>query len=697
MATIDLDLLFAQRDDAPQTVLVESSSVPEAVIARISLVDKFNYLQSDVNVMTTNEVLLEYKKQNELVESKKSIDFDFILREWSYRCDKGYPVMGDPSDMLHLQNILEELGVENPFPKITEAPVKQTSVTTPQKYAAVAITNKTALQEGLTCVLYDLITSDMAVDRDLTELQKAAFASLAKKSLSIDEKLIELVVPKIGATLKANYNRYGAPPGQSKDDPKGSLPPKNLEEWCRWVYYTKNTDGIETVNNSLAAARTLKTLPGANNAIIIRDKRFEAIRDHATTLAKALNITQLKPDNWCPGDVYLVQNEAIIDNALRTVSLNATINGVKSLNSYFNRSLSPDSILAVSLKEQNAQAGKATEFLSKVFSTEYDAKLDAKTMNAVNTDAKSIGKETSAIERYQSYSPTFPNYISKAGAKRQKNYKSALLKGDETALDASVNIILKAAGMSPIKFKDLVPYQSPSNVNSKGKKRDAAELKSATEFAGDKFYSDNRAIFDKLDKATNIIKQNHSKEDTQTNLQTTFIATRNKFIRHLKEYGVQVKSSDSKKFYQEIMKGDAATNVLAKKIGVYDLAIKILDKWVTKEMSNPAYSKLTKLTNPFAALTAFAVAESGINPGFWKVIGSDRGNIGEKHWFDPKAKIAVINDKTSALVLIDSPTAADFKLEYVTSIGKHDYDTKLTFRYSKDQIRIEIEKLTSRD
>jgi hypothetical protein len=692
--TVDLDLLFEQKEIAP--VLIEASSVPEAVVARISLVDKFNYSQQAVNAMTTNKVLLEYRKQNQLSESKKSIDFDSVLREWAYRCDNGYPEMGNENDMLHLQNILEELGVESPFPKITEAPVK-TPATAQNSIPAVTITNKTALQEGLTCVLYDLITSDATVDRDITNLQKSAITSLGKKSISIDEELIELVVPKIGVMLKANFNRYGAAPGQSKDDPKGSLPPKNLEEWCRWVYKTKNIDGIETVNNSLTAARTLKTLPGASNAIIIRDKRFDAIREHATTLAKALNISQLKPDNWCPGDVYLVQNDAIIDRALSSVSLNATINGVQSLNSYFNRSLSSDSILAVSLKEQTAQAGKATEFLSKVFSTEYDAKLDAKSIKSSDTDAKSIGKETSAIERYQSYSPSFPNYISKAGTKRQKSYKSALLKGDETALDSSVNIILKGAGMSPIKFKDLITYKDPSIVNSKGKKLDAAELTAAKQFAGDKFYSDNRTIFDKLDNATAIIKQNHSKEDTQTNLQNTFIATRNKFIRYLKEYDVQVKGVDSKKFYQEIMQGTAPTNVLAKKIGVYDLAIKILDKWVTKEMSNPAYSKLTKLTNPFAALTAFAVAESGINPGFWKVIGSERGNIGEKHWFDPKAKIAVINDKTSALVLIDSPTAADFKLEYVTAIGTHNYDTKLTFRYSKDQIRIEIEKLTARN
>ena len=49
------------------------------------------------------------------------IDFDDILTEWSYRCDSGYPTVGKQSDMLHLQAILEEKGIESPFERLTEA------------------------------------------------------------------------------------------------------------------------------------------------------------------------------------------------------------------------------------------------------------------------------------------------------------------------------------------------------------------------------------------------------------------------------------------------------------------------------------------------------------------------------------------------------------------------------------------------
>jgi hypothetical protein len=63
----------------------------------------------------------DYSKPLVTIPEEVSIDFDAILLEWSYRCDKGYPDMNDRSDMLHLQAILEEKGIESPFEKLTEA------------------------------------------------------------------------------------------------------------------------------------------------------------------------------------------------------------------------------------------------------------------------------------------------------------------------------------------------------------------------------------------------------------------------------------------------------------------------------------------------------------------------------------------------------------------------------------------------
>jgi hypothetical protein len=50
-------------------------------------------------------------------------NFDAILLEWSYQCEKGYPDFKNKADMFILQNILESQGIEVPVELITEAPV----------------------------------------------------------------------------------------------------------------------------------------------------------------------------------------------------------------------------------------------------------------------------------------------------------------------------------------------------------------------------------------------------------------------------------------------------------------------------------------------------------------------------------------------------------------------------------------------
>lgn len=67
---------------------------------------------------------VDYSKPLATIPEDISIDFDAILKEWSYRCEFGYPTIGKKEDMIHLQEILKEMGIENPFPKVklTEAP-----------------------------------------------------------------------------------------------------------------------------------------------------------------------------------------------------------------------------------------------------------------------------------------------------------------------------------------------------------------------------------------------------------------------------------------------------------------------------------------------------------------------------------------------------------------------------------------------
>ena len=76
------------------------------------------------NEENSSEEVVEILKES-ITETAKSIeenaplpDFDAIVTEWSYRCDKGYPDMKNKSDMIKLQEILNEMGVKSPFKQV---------------------------------------------------------------------------------------------------------------------------------------------------------------------------------------------------------------------------------------------------------------------------------------------------------------------------------------------------------------------------------------------------------------------------------------------------------------------------------------------------------------------------------------------------------------------------------------------------
>ena len=76
------------------------------------------------NEENSSEEVVEILKES-ITETAKAIeenaplpDFDAIVTEWSYRCDKGYPDMKNKLDMIKLQEILNEMGIKSPFKQV---------------------------------------------------------------------------------------------------------------------------------------------------------------------------------------------------------------------------------------------------------------------------------------------------------------------------------------------------------------------------------------------------------------------------------------------------------------------------------------------------------------------------------------------------------------------------------------------------
>jgi hypothetical protein len=134
MSIIDLNAIF-QKMKLQSKLLSETTELtdisigtPAEVIARIDLVEKFNLSQPVVDKMTTSEVLSEYSRFSNV--KKLDIDFDEILLEWSWRCDKGYPVWGDEKDMKILKELLDEKSLQLRSNKLTEAHIEDFSIPT---------------------------------------------------------------------------------------------------------------------------------------------------------------------------------------------------------------------------------------------------------------------------------------------------------------------------------------------------------------------------------------------------------------------------------------------------------------------------------------------------------------------------------------------------------------------------------------
>lgn len=498
-------------------------------------------------------------------------------------------------------------------------------------------TNDTSLKEGLVCLFYDVIKSS-----SLSSQLDNIYSKISAKNVDMEE--VNKLCEQISKVYASNKDRYGS----------GKSMPSNLDLYVKYVLTTGQE--LQTLTNAIAAANTIKKSINPSGQII-RNSDFDEIRRRAVELAKKMNVN-IQADNWCPGDVYLVVDKSSISKAKKSEFLNI---GKDSLNNTFKKN---DGLIAISLKEEKAQAGKATTFAKTVFTNTFEADIDPSEKYGTS-DNKSLAKLSADITRFEEYY----RGNSKSG-KRPQSYINSLTKDGQ--IHRSVNNILFSAGLDKIKSGDIVMVKNENQ-----------------------FYQKNKKLFNSIDGAIKILKTKLNQEDSTKKVKDNFIKSRNTFVANIKKQNVEVEAKNNESFIKEIEKNnDDPVSVLSKKTSTYELASVIMKKWTDKNAEiSPAYKKIQDISNPFVALTAFAIAEAGISPSFWKVIGNSTDiKKGEAHFFDSKASID-IDSKTSKIKLIDSPTQSGFLLSYTTILGKDKYSTKLVFRFSGSEIRIEVQEL----
>lgn len=601
-------------------------------------------MKNDIsNVVDLDNFLSPTKKEKTvIVEVAKpqpvNVDWEEIIAEWSYRCPKGYPTMIDGvfterTEIKILNQLLEERGLE-------ALPLPKTDIEEALTVAQLS-TNPTDVKEAMVCLFVDAGLTDKSIFN--------LYRKGLEKEIEPKERLAisKTLKTKLGAVAKSYGKNYGISGYQKMADfiAQAISDPK--------VY--KND--VITINNGLGAADAIiQKFSMIKPGMVARDDLFNNIRSHAVKLIDSnYQIKSYYPDNWCPGDIYFYLNLSKAKNSLKTERLNV---GVGSLNNYFYGTSNPKgSILAVSLKMQEAQAGKGTTFIKNVV------------VDGVTPQDK-MGKDTSnqQVIKFRDLNRRLEKYY---------------FNSDEWKTDPKIYDKVRQALAQIVKMAGI---QGP-NV------KDAKETQT--------FLSKNKNT---IQKAAIALGAKLAKSiDTATTFQQAYT----RFVKNLQAMDIKKVEGNSKDFLKKIEDKNKQQNkgklnqtqlqgLLSQKAATYDLGSTLIEKWTEKtKRISPAFAEhLSKVKNPFVAITMFAIAQHGLNPNFYKAIGRNDGSTGSISEFPTNS---VIDEKKSVqqLKVIDSPGQAGFYIEYVLNINGHNYKTTLVFRFSKDAIRIEVEELSA--
>jgi hypothetical protein len=456
----------------------------------------------------------------------------------------------------------------------------------------------------------------------------------------------------------------------------------------------KTTQAIEYLNTQIITDTSLKkmflnglssgkylsqTIGGGGgvkaNLIDRGDQTFGKIKEHAITLVKGLgvNISTGETDKWCPADIFIYGsdiNATSIQQKAKMLNIDDD-----SLNSLFVDTFKmppAGKILGVSLKEEKAQAGKATSFLTVLERSEnYPAVKPDETQSKFTA----IAYLFKAIRQQKDL-----GYVSETIGILQKNREELgkiVTSKQVTLLEKGLIEQLKSS--LSIKDEELVTnLQNKNKIFDKTKTREYISAK-------------------KLSKEFQIVSQ----------LQNAISAFNAKLIEYSndryntakKEFKKVLKASNFNTPKEEGTVDTQDTEKLLKKAGCYDVASKVLNGVKDGKKLNipPAFKNIIlEKQNVFLAVTAYAISQGGISPTFFKLIGSESGGQAHVKTFPSDGILSL--EKGTDIQIKDSGGFAGFEVQFKSQIqqGKSlvdKYLVTLGFQYAGDQFKIEVTEL----
>jgi hypothetical protein len=322
-----------------------------------------------------------------------------FLHSISYKFPKGYPDMNNDQDVLLLESILskvlgESIILENQdLISIIKSNIKdygdlETSGRDTIKLIFSDIPNRGGTSDSMRKDVYDELKILVDKEESLSDfkMEVGGGSSLGSAVVNFNGKKYRLIVKGASSDTASdtdvkealvslfyitdidspfNKENYESRVNSLIEIAEKGIPGETSDASQKVVTYLSatsddnKTGNVAFINQPLSSALAIKDkYPGQK---LIRTGLFDIIR------SKAQSLTGLPADKWCPGDLYI---------QLGNVNLTEDDN-IELINDLFNDEWGGDSkpLTAVSLKQADAQGGKAKSLLDKYASAKSDYNL----------------------------------------------------------------------------------------------------------------------------------------------------------------------------------------------------------------------------------------------------------------------------------------------------------------------------------
>lgn len=422
--------------------------------------------------------------------------------------------------------------------------------------------------------------------------------------------------------------------------------------------------------NALSVAKKLQEIFKGPVEADRGDATYSKLRNKAVQLIKEGYEMALTADKWCPADIYIYNDDSAPSKMLTADSLNI---GDDSFNAYFQTDIknTKDGLVGISLKEEKAQAGKATSFFKTLERKENYP--DAPKLSGNSRYVLSIAYNFDQAVKSISKDPKKAiGYIATAHASAE--IISSKLKEADVVKNDMFKILKTTFGAS-----DLKSIKNPKGRYDKDETRELFSNKKLKSFVIPSSVQRN------VDKLFASVRKK---------TETEYKKARKEFLDVLGKNNMEVpaQTPDLKSMGME---------TILKKTSCYMVASWVLDGINSKKLNiPPVYQTIIKEKNAFVAMTAYAIGMAGISPTFFKMIGNSKGGTAHLETFYGSGFLNL--DEKQNVIIGDNPGRKGFFVEFITAVKLEEkkgskpvsrYKVSLDFRYAGEAINIEVSEL----